>query len=1218
MGWLNWKDLVLAADIWKQDLHLTAAEKQRCKALLDSVASIKSLILAEISSSALLVTVIQSNGIEPASLRKLQLQSLAQIVADGVLRGRLPPCPLCETRGLVGAGFAVYCFGWIDNTTKCNFYYHLLPRRTSTSDILNSRSTRRTISNQENENDNENENKNENNNEAEAEADFCPEGLVKIVPPSSYEKRVSQMVATALQKRQQNFLIPAHLATQPLWRKVSAAVLKLSQMHPALNFKTKAYAGDGSKAEAFTGKGGKAKGAIGRGVGRGAETVATDKVGAGQELQGLAVAILGSTSVPRVVWKDRVGSHDGTYVENPAKLADMPLGLRAVVCTDRALWKSTQHGVRAAQALQAGATVLDLSWLEHLLQLAPGNPLNGSQGTGKSGQSQESEKLGGASSQAGLGGAMVGVKLRLKENMAKYHVAGAKAFDVPVPMVAGRGAGSSSSAGDQADSLFESAVTSGSYTHLPAVLVRSQVMGIHPWFLESVGEIGDDRVPNVGRTFAVYVDRGNHVFNAMLTYVSAAEDQNRAYYLQLIEQSVIRASRPERPHPSDDLSALDRSEGTQTRYHSEGNKRKRLAEGSKETTAKSGSDAEDADSDASERLGQNATVIDNTKLSESKFARKEKAKNSRYFFFKKWGRLGNDENVRTNNASTEQFDEDLEGAKTAFLAKFFELSGVNFYARFASKGRPGRYQHVELKGYQWPELEDKPGKSAASADMQSHGRKMGHEGKASNLDLDERVYNLLMTIYSRDLIELCVADMHLDTSQFQIESLSLNQLTTGYTILSELSQLLRRRKSPSAGSIAERGASSEDICRSAMEEERRLVRIRALSDKFYSCIPHACARGELKKMVISSMRILQQKCQLMSDVILTARSARCISDGLTFEKGKGLMSEEESEVRRIKDLMAKMNVKIQPLSTTIPGHRGTGRKGEKDAWNTIQRYLETTHATTHNAFTLKLLNVFRLSPRNDDSQAVNENADRKAEREDGKDAGKCMLLWHGSRSSNWGGILRYGLKVAPPEAPATGYMFGKGVYFTDVVSKAAQYCAASVDNSQAYLLLAEVSLGRPYLRVEADETAARVVKKRGLDSSIGLGQVTAVDIRDLTRCETITAGPPFNQNHSHKHSQNQKQNQSKKYSAYAESLGLNADTLVPIGKLNDCTDSLQRLVKADKSVGKKLDLLYNEYVVYDTQRITPRFLLQVDFRFDVLGNNDSDASHDALESDSSG
>ena len=58
------------------------------------------------------------------------------------------------------------------------------------------------------------------------------------------------------------------------------------------------------------------------------------------------------------------------------------------------------------------------------------------------------------------------------------------------------------------------------------------------------------------------------------------------------------------------------------------------------------------------------------------------------------------------------------------------------------------------------------------------------------------------------------------------------------------------------------------------------------------------------------------------------------------------------------------------------------------------------------------------------------------------------------------GILSEGLRIAPPEAPVTGYMFGKGVYFADVPSKSANYCHASPENPEGILLLCEVALGK--------------------------------------------------------------------------------------------------------------------------------------------------------------
>ena len=52
-----------------------------------------------------------------------------------------------------------------------------------------------------------------------------------------------------------------------------------------------------------------------------------------------------------------------------------------------------------------------------------------------------------------------------------------------------------------------------------------------------------------------------------------------------------------------------------------------------------------------------------------------------------------------------------------------------------------------------------------------------------------------------------------------------------------------------------------------------------------------------------------------------------------------------------------------------------------------------------------------------------------------------------------------GLRIAPPEAPVTGYMFGKGVYFSDMVSKSANYCHTSKGSNTGLMLLCEVALG---------------------------------------------------------------------------------------------------------------------------------------------------------------
>lgn len=74
-----------------------------------------------------------------------------------------------------------------------------------------------------------------------------------------------------------------------------------------------------------------------------------------------------------------------------------------------------------------------------------------------------------------------------------------------------------------------------------------------------------------------------------------------------------------------------------------------------------------------------------------------------------------------------------------------------------------------------------------------------------------------------------------------------------------------------------------------------------------------------------------------------------------------------------------------------------------------------------------------------------------------------LLLWHGTKLSNFMGILSQGLRVAPPEAPATGYNFGKGIYFADMASKSYDYTHDEVTYWSEYdfrmMLLCEVALG---------------------------------------------------------------------------------------------------------------------------------------------------------------
>lgn len=121
---------------------------------------------------------------------------------------------------------------------------------------------------------------------------------------------------------------------------------------------------------------------------------------------------------------------------------------------------------------------------------------------------------------------------------------------------------------------------------------------------------------------------------------------------------------------------------------------------------------------------------------------------------------------------------------------------------------------------------------------------------------------------------------------------------------------------------------------------------------------------------------------------------------------------------------------------------------ESEEFAIIKEYVQNTHAATHSQFELVIDEIYTVKRQGEDKRfkPFKKLHNRK-------------LLWHGSRVTNYAGILSQGLRIAPPEAPVTGYMFGKGIYFADMVSKSANYCCTNNVNPKGLMLLCDVALG---------------------------------------------------------------------------------------------------------------------------------------------------------------
>ena len=195
------------------------------------------------------------------------------------------------------------------------------------------------------------------------------------------------------------------------------------------------------------------------------------------------------------------------------------------------------------------------------------------------------------------------------------------------------------------------------------------------------------------------------------------------------------------------------------------------------------------------------------------------------------------------------------------------------------------------------------------------------------------------------------------------------------------------------------------------------------SNQFYTLIPHDF--GMKKPPLLDSEDAIKSKTLMVENLMEIELAYRMLKEA------------------RAQDMKSPVDVHFEQLKTDMEVV-----SKDSDVFKMIVEYVSKTHAATHTSYDLEVLEVFQVA--------------RHGESKRFKPFSKLhnrMLLWHGSRTTNFVGILSQGLRIAPPEAPSTGYMFGKGVYFADMVSKSANYCFTHPGNDVGLMLLCEVALG---------------------------------------------------------------------------------------------------------------------------------------------------------------
>ncbi|XP_021955336.1 poly [ADP-ribose] polymerase [Folsomia candida] len=347
------------------------------------------------------------------------------------------------------------------------------------------------------------------------------------------------------------------------------------------------------------------------------------------------------------------------------------------------------------------------------------------------------------------------------------------------------------------------------------------------------------------------------------------------------------------------------------------------------------------------------------------------------------------------------------------------------------------------------------------------------------------VQELVSLIFDVERMKQAMLEFELNLEEMPLGKISRNQILGAYSALSE---------------------ASAAIDKAASGDEASTEIIRDVTNRFYTMIPHNF--GARKPPMLDNDALVKTKLEMLESLLEIE-----LAYDMLLEGDKGGESSIDSHYKTLA-------AAIDPLESG------------SEEYAMLEKYLKNTHADTHSTYSLDVEHIFK----------VNRDGERRRYRPF-EQMDNRKLLWHGSRITNFAGILSQGLRIAPPEAPVTGYMFGKGVYFADMVSKSSNYCHPSRDNTSGLLLLCEVALGNMHELKRANDNLCKAPK----------------NFQSVKGCGQTHPNP-------------------------AESVTLPSGVEVPLGK------------PIPSSI-KNSDLLYNEYIVYDTAQVNIRYLLKVNFNF---------------------
>jgi poly [ADP-ribose] polymerase len=313
--------------------------------------------------------------------------------------------------------------------------------------------------------------------------------------------------------------------------------------------------------------------------------------------------------------------------------------------------------------------------------------------------------------------------------------------------------------------------------------------------------------------------------------------------------------------------------------------------------------------------------------------------------------------------------------------------------------------------------------------------------------LQQEVVDLIKLIGNKQIHIDTMRKFGVDTRKLPLGKISNSIINDANTILYALSEIVK------AINDGEWHRSKIEL---ELDDSYVTSMLYSLSNEFWTRIPYACGRNKPPPLINNLEQV--NNCADLLDAMKNSKIANQILKRSSHLHDDHFINVYDS-----------LKIKITVCSN------------DKEI-EMIKNFVAFTKAPSHN-YTLEVLEIFNVSK----EQGSNKNG-YSCLREDPSNTflkTNCMLLVHGSRMSNFMGILSTGLRIPSSSQVNNGSILGRGIYFADVISKSFNYCNSHETNDIGFVLLCEVALGN---KIDECETVNTSDLPKGYTSRMGLGQ----------------------------------------------------------------------------------------------------------------------------------